>query len=328
MAQGRTRLSSISTTKQYAGPSCFHSPHRLESCRQGFLLSTFPKPYLCGIPVKKSAAIRPISSDDGRTLQPKMSEADPDSKVDYKTASGKRMTSPGRSVSLVTSEAESMPNAPKFEQYSLFHDIVEEYASRMTTLSSDDFLIITEETSKAGLFAPCMVGKLEGQFLKMITKMKKAKKVLDIGTFTGFSALAFAEALPEDGQVLTLESEERAAEVAQICFDRAKHGKKIKLVKCDARSEVSRLADSGEKFDIVFLDADKVSYRHYYEAGLSMLNDDGLVMADNALCSLLYPDDDPGRQALHEFAEFVRMDNRVEQCMLTVREGILMIQKK
>lgn len=238
-----------------------------------------------------------------------------------------KVTSSALAASLVSKEAEDMPKAPKFEHDTLFYDMVEEYASRMTSLSSNDFLIITEETEKAGLYAPCMVGKLEGQFLKMVARLKKARRVLDIGTFTGFSALAFAEALPEDGEVITIEADAKTAKVAQICFDRAAHGNKIKLLECDARAEVDRMADAGEKFDIVFLDADKTNYRHYYEAGLRMIDDDGVLMADNALCSLVYSDDDPARQSLHEFGEFVRKDDRVEQVMLTVREGILIVQK-
>lgn len=239
-----------------------------------------------------------------------------------------KVTSSALGASLVSKDAKDMPNAPKFDHDQLFHDMVEEYASRMTTLSSDDFLIITEETEKAGLYAPCMVGKLEGQFLKMIARLKKARRVLDIGTFTGFSALAFAEAVPEDGEVVTIEADAKTAKVAQICFKRATHGKKIKLLECDARAEVDRMADAGEKFDIVFLDADKTNYRHYYEAGLRMIDDEGVLMADNALCSLVYSEEDPARQSLHEFTEFVRKDDRVEQVMLTVREGILVVQKR
>lgn len=240
---------------------------------------------------------------------------------------GKKSSS-ALAASLVTADTDDMPEAPKFEFDSLFHEMVEEYASRMTSLSSDDFRIITDETEKAGLYAPCMVGKLEGQFLKMLARVKKAKRVLDIGTFTGFSALAFAEALPHDGKVITIEADAKTAAVARICFERAKHGNKIQLLECDARAEVEKMADSGEKFDIVFLDADKTNYRHYYEAGLRMIDDDGVLMADNALCSLVYPEGDPARQSLHEFAEFVRTDDRVEQVMMTVREGILVVQKR
>lgn len=216
---------------------------------------------------------------------------------------------------------------PSFEFMTLFHDKAEEYASDMTTLSSEDFVRIAEETEKAGLFAPCMVGKLEGQFLKMITQIKGAKRVLDIGTFTGYSALAFAEGLREDGEVVSLEADAPTAAVARSCLAISKHGAKVRVVECDATAEVRRMAEVGEKFDIVFLDADKTNYRHYYELGLQMLNEGGLLMADNILCSLVYAMDDPVRQSLHEFAQFVRADTRVEQAVLTVREGVMLVQK-
>lgn len=304
---------------------CYTESPRLLSSRRLTLTHTFharshgtrPQPQFDVIPTTKAS----LSESNADTTKS-------DGRVDYETACQQGITSSGLSVALVSDEVEEMPEVPTFDHFTLFHDKVEEYATRFTSLTSPDFLIISEETAKAGLYAPCMVGKLEGQFLKTIARLMKARRVLDIGTFTGFSALAFAEALPDDGEVVTLEGQDREAEVAQICFDRAKHGKKIKLVKCDARDEVDRLADAGEKFDIVFLDADKESYKRYYEAGIRMLNDDGVLMADNALCSLVYSHNDPRRQTLHEFAEFVRQDDRVEQVMLTVREGVLMVQKK
>lgn len=218
-------------------------------------------------------------------------------------------------------------SAPSFSHSTLFYPNAEEYASAMTILSSKDFAMIADETNKANLFAPCMVGQIEGQFLKMITQIKNAKRVLDIGTFTGYSALAFAEGLSDDGEVVTLEADRKTADVARFCFSKAKSGHKITLVEGDARTAVTRMAEAGEQFDIVFLDADKTNYRHYYEAGLQMLKDEGILMADNALCSLVYSHDDPVSQSLHEFAQYVRADERVEQVMLTVREGILIVRK-
>ncbi len=229
---------------------------------------------------------------------------------------------------ILTQVAKDTANPPQFPHATLFHDEAEEYAAAMTTLSSDDFAMIAEETKKANLFAPCMVGKIEGQFLKMMAQIKGAKRVLDIGTFTGYSALAFAQGVGAGGEVVSLEADAPTAAVARKCFAEAgAAGTRVTLVECDARVEVERMASRGEKFDIVFLDADKVNYRHYYEAGLKMLTPGGLLLADNALCSLVYAEDDPVRQSLHEFAQYVRADSRVEQCMLTVREGILMVSK-
>lgn len=215
---------------------------------------------------------------------------------------------------------------PKFPHESLFHAGAESYASDMTTLCSDDYITIAQLTEEAGLFAPCMVGKLEGQFLKMMTQIKGAQSVLDVGTFTGYSALAFADGGAK--QVLTIEGDAKTADVAREVFKRAKNGSNVQLEEGDAQEIVMRLKEEGAKFDIVFLDADKVNYKLYYEQGLEMLAEGGVLMADNALCSLVYAEDDPARKALHEFAQFVRRDDRVEQVMLTVREGILVVQKK
>lgn len=222
---------------------------------------------------------------------------------------------------------ENTPHPPQFDPLTLFYPGAEEYALEMTARPTPDFVTIAAETEKANLFAPCMVGAVEGQFLKMMTQIAKAKRVLDIGTFTGYSALSFADGMGADGEVITLEADADTANVARKCFATAENGFKIKLMTCDARGAVTKMANDGEKFDIVFLDADKINYLHYYEAGLKMLNEDGIIMADNALCSLLYGKDDPVKQSLHEFAQFVRSDKRVEQVMMTVREGILLVRK-
>ncbi|GAB0497026.1 hypothetical protein MMPV_008349 [Pyropia vietnamensis] len=239
----------------------------------------------------------------------------------------KGATSSSLMASMVDSKTEDTEAPPAFPHSSLFHEGGEEYAQAMTTPASTEFVKIAKETVAAELFAPCMVGAIEGQFLKMVASMTKAKRVLDIGTFTGYSALAFAGGLPADGQVVSIEFDEKCADVAQKCFDASADGSKIKLIRGDAMKVVAEMADAGEQFDIVFLDADKVNYAHYYEAGLKMLAPGGTILADNALCSLVYADDDPVRLALHAFAQKVRADTRVEQVMLTVREGILLVRR-
>lgn len=214
------------------------------------------------------------------------------------------------------------PTPPSFAHSTLFHDGADEYAADMTSLCGADFGAVADATESAGLFAPCMVGKVEGQFLRMMTQIKGAKSVLDIGTFTGYSALAFASG---GAEVTTLEADKKTAQVARELFEKSEYADKIHLVECDAKGYVEELKE--EKFDIVFLDADKVNYKHYYEAALKCVKKDGIIMADNALCSLVYDDADPAKQKLHEFAQYVRADKRVEQVMLTVREGILIVRK-
>ena len=225
---------------------------------------------------------------------------------------------------------ENESRLPVFPDESLFLPEVEEYAFKLTTPCGPDFETIEKETSKHGLFAPCMVGRIEGQMLKLITRFGKAKRVLDIGTFTGYSALAFAESVPEYGQVVTIEADHKTAEIARKCFSASKHGGKIHLIEGDATMILQELLNDKDThpFDIVFIDADKVNYLNYYEMGLQLLNDEGILIADNAMGGLVYDQQCDSAKKLHRFVEFVNMDSRVNQVLLTVREGVLVVQKK
>jgi len=219
---------------------------------------------------------------------------------------------------------------PAFDADTIFKDTVEDYSTQMTTAASSDVDRVVAATAKQGMFMPCMVGQLEGQFLKMFVQTAKAKTVLDIGTFTGYSALSFAEGLPSDGSVVTLESDEKIAAVAKECFEASAQAAKIDLRVGNAAAMMEELAGVGQKFDIVFIDADKDNYAAYYNLAMDsgLLADDGCILADNSLCALVYDKDDIRRQRLHEFNMMVANDDRVEQTVLTVREGITIIRKK
>eukprot|EP01047_Picozoa_sp_COSAG01_P019675 COSAG01_NODE_1100_length_11694_cov_24.520138_1_plen_915_part_00 len=218
---------------------------------------------------------------------------------------------------------------PQFDSDTIFRPTVEDYATQLTTPASADVSSIVTATAESEMFMPCMVGQLEGQFLKMFAQTAKAKAVLDVGTFTGYSALSFAEGLPADGRVVTIENDETIAAVAKAAFERSQQAAKIDLRVGDAPAIMGELLQAGEKFDIIFIDADKETYITYY--GLAMdglLADDGVILADNSLCALVYDSDDVRRQRLHEFNKMVADDERVEQTILTVREGITMIRKR
>jgi len=219
---------------------------------------------------------------------------------------------------------------PVFNADTIFKETVEDYATQLTTAASPDVARIASLTAEEGMFMPCMVGQLEGQFLKMFVQMAKSKTVLDIGTFTGYSALSFAEGLPADGSLVTIENDEKIAAVAKRCFDASAHATKIDLRVGNAPAILEELASSGHKFDVVFIDADKDNYATYYNLAMDggLLADDGCILADNSLCALVYDKDDIRRQRLHEFNMMVANDDRVEQTVLTVREGITVIRKK
>ena len=126
----------------------------------------------------------------------------------------------------------------------LFHNGVEEYAMANTSLVSKSIQDIATETNTQELFSPCMVGSLESQFLKLQVQVCNAKKVLDIGTFTGMSALAMAEGLPKEGQVITLENDDKAANVAEACFQKSETGYKISLIRGNAIDSMKKLLKS------------------------------------------------------------------------------------
>jgi len=217
---------------------------------------------------------------------------------------------------------------PDFNKFTLFHKGVENYAMNHTTLASENLQNVAKMTEEQHMFSPCMVGTLESQFLKMMCQIKGARKCLDIGTFTGMSAIAMAEGMPAEGQVVTLELDQKIADVAQAGFDASSVGQKIKMIVGTAVEEMKKLADVGETFDIIFIDAEKEGYIAYYDLAMGgLLKDDGIMMVDNSLCALLYDKNDIRSQRLHEFNQHVKNDKRVEQVVLTMREGVTIVRK-
>lgn len=179
----------------------------------------------------------------------------------------------------------------KFDKFTLFQEGAESYALAHTTVASDNVQVANTITEKKKMFLPCMVGAMESQFLKMQCMVKGAKRCLDIGTFTGMSAIAMAEGIPEDGEVVTMECYQNVADVAQEIFDATSVAKKIKLMVGQANEFMKDMVKEGQKFDIIFIDADKENYIEYYELGLQLLEKDGIILADNSLCALLYDQD-------------------------------------
>ncbi|CAN0139374.1 unnamed protein product, partial [Pylaiella littoralis] len=172
---------------------------------------------------------------------------------------------------------------------------LESYASRHSEPESPCLSDVRESTIRAQPGGAHMVsGHLQGGVLKLLAKLSGAKRVLDVGTFTGYSALAFAEALPGDGVVVTLESDARAAETARGHFDSSEHGGKIRLLLGRAMDGIDQLiAEDAPQFDMIFIDADKKRYWDYYEKVLAgprpLLAPAGMLLADNVLFHELVP---------------------------------------
>lgn len=173
-----------------------------------------------------------------------------------------------------------------------------------------------------------LTGRVEGRFLKMMVQLLQAKRVLEIGMFTGYSALSMAEGLPEDGELVTLDINKQFAAVAQSYFDRSEHGRKIEIKLGPALDSIKQLKGY---FDLVFIDADKGNYVNYYEAVLPLVRPGGLIIADNVLYSGLVLDsstEDQNARGIIQFNDHVKKDERVDRVMLTVRDGVYLLRKR
>jgi caffeoyl-CoA O-methyltransferase len=176
--------------------------------------------------------------------------------------------------------------------------------------------------------AQMLSGHVQGKVLEFFSKMIAPKRILEIGTFTGFSGLCLAKGLTGDGKLVTLELREDDAATAKNYFVKAGMESKIDLHVGDALQIIPTLH---ENWDLVFIDADKVNYINYYELTLPSVKSGGWLLADNVLFhGEVLEDNIKGKnaKAIQAFNEHVKNDDRVEQAMLTIRDGLLLIQKK
>lgn len=178
-----------------------------------------------------------------------------------------------------------------------------------------------------------LTGHLEGQTLKMFVRMTGAKRVLDIGMFTGYSALAMAEALPEDGCMVACEIDPYAARFAQSLFEQSPHGHKIGIKWGAASDTLDHLIAEQATFDFAFIDADKAGYVEYYEKliGSNLLAPNGFICADNTLflgeVYLSESEQSDTAKAIAHFNQVVADDPRTEQVLLPVRDGLTLIRR-
>lgn len=172
-----------------------------------------------------------------------------------------------------------------------------------------------------------LTGPVEGTFLRMLVQVSNARRVLEIGTFTGYSALSMAAGLPGDGTLITCDIDAETQTIARMFWARSPHGRKIEPRLGPALETIGQFP-ADLKFDFVFIDADKENYIHYYEVVLPRLRPGGLIAADNTLWSgkVLEPKEDSDR-AIVAFNAHVARDPRVEQVLLSVRDGVLLVRK-
>jgi len=172
-----------------------------------------------------------------------------------------------------------------------------------------------------------LVGKLQGSLLRFLVGLARAKRILEIGTFTGYSALAMAENLPEDGELITIDINPETTRLAQSFWDKTPVGKKIHAKTGSALAVLPQLVGT---FDLVFIDADKTSYLKYLQAALDKLSPNGLIVADNCLWSgrVLDPEQtEADTMALREFNLWVSQNQKLEKILLPIRDGLFLIKK-
>jgi caffeoyl-CoA O-methyltransferase len=205
-------------------------------------------------------------------------------------------------------------------------EAIERYAEAHTTPPTELLAELAAET-RATMRAPQMLtGTIEGRFLELLVYVSRARRVLEIGTFTGYSALSMAAALPEGGRIDTCDIEPAHVEVARRYIARSPHADRITIHLGPALETIASL--DGD-FDLVFIDADKANYDNYYEAVLPRLGAAGLIAIDNTLWSgrVLDPEDADSR-AIAVLNDKIAADERVVCAQLTVRDGVTLVRRR
>jgi len=205
---------------------------------------------------------------------------------------------------------------------------IERYAEQHTTTPEPLLAELAQETQETLECPQMLTGTVEGRFLELLVYASGARRVLELGTYSGYSALSMSAGLAPDGRIDTCELDENRAAVARRYIERSPHADHIQIHLGPALETIGRLQGD---FDFVFIDADKPNYVNYYEATLPRLSERGFIAADNTLWSgrvLDGKDDDEGTQAIRAFNEHVESDPRVTSVMLTVRDGVTLIRPK
>lgn len=209
----------------------------------------------------------------------------------------------------------------------MIHPLADEYAKKHSSTLDNLLQEIEQKTRAEHAHAHMISGSIQGKLLELITKMISPVKILEIGTFTGFSAICLANGLAPDGILHTIEIRPADAELAWLNFNKANMQNKIKLHIGNALDIIPTLK---ENWDLVFIDADKINYINYYELTLPYLRKGGFMVIDNVLFhGQVLEEEIKGKnaKAMDSFNKHLSQDNRVENVMLTVRDGITIVRK-
>lgn len=171
-------------------------------------------------------------------------------------------------------------------------------------------------------------GELQGSLLGFLVSLTQAKHVLEIGSFTGFSALAMAERLPQDGTLITLDINYKTNQMARKFWDQSPHGFKIKSILGDA---IQTLSTFKQKFDLIFIDADKPNYQMYFQFATDLITDHGLIIIDNCLWDgkvLLEEPDSISTRTIQDLNNYLKHNFDFESVLLPIRDGLFLIKKR
>lgn len=204
-----------------------------------------------------------------------------------------------------------------------------DYCENNTSPESEILSKLNRETHLKVVSPRMLSGHLQGRFLSFISKLQQPKLIVEIGTYTGYSALCLAEGLAKDGKLISIDVNEETSSFAKSFISKTEYANQIDLVLADAKEIVTTIH---EPIDLVFIDADKKNYLNYYHLIIDKIKPGGLIIADNVLWSgkITMPEKEMDREtlALHQFNQFVQQDSRVENILLPIRDGLMVVRKK
>ena len=203
---------------------------------------------------------------------------------------------------------------------------IQKYISDISQSESPILKELNRYTNSKVILPRMLSGHVQGRFLSMISKLINPEIIVEVGTYTGYSCLCLAEGLKKNGKIITIEKDEEFASIANKFFDRSKYKEKISLLIEDATTAIENIS---EKIDLAFIDADKVNYTKYYDMLFPKLKIGGLIVADNVLWSGKVTEEvsDNETQSIKNFNTKVKNDERVENLIVGIRDGIMVCQK-
>ncbi len=205
---------------------------------------------------------------------------------------------------------------------------IHKYAELYTSKESELLYDLNRQTHLQTELQIMLSGHLQGRLLSMISKMIRPRCILEIGTFTGYSALCLAEGLASEGKLLTIESNQEQAALAQEYFNKSPYKDQISLIVGKASDVLQYL---NYEYDLVFIDADKMNYSNYFDLVIEKMASGAYILADNVLYNAEVLDAESGSKnakAMHQYNIKMSLDNRLENVLLPVRDGIMLSRKK